>query len=96
MYLRELKNYKPPPAAKTADASEHVQKFILPKPPPTPESISLAEDLKTYEAQVVEVEGGLTEGEDDVDPLDQYFESVDKSLEGADEMDDVPKHKGWI
>lgn len=91
LYLKELKNYKPVPP-KASDAAEHVHKFTIPKPPPSPENISLADDLKAYEEQRVEVEGQTAEGEEDVDEVTKYFESLDKELEGADEEDDLPKH----
>jgi F-type H+-transporting ATPase subunit h len=56
MYLRELKNYKQP-AVKATDAEGHVQKFTMPKPPPSPEEGDIASELKAYETQQVEVEG---------------------------------------
>ena len=62
MYLRELKNYKPTPV-KPSDAEGHVQKFSAPKAPQSPEESDLANDLKAYETQQVEVEGGAAEGE---------------------------------
>lgn len=62
MYLKELKAYKPP-QVKATDAEGHVQKFTIPKPPPSPEESDLANDLKTYETQQVELEGSAsTEG----------------------------------
>lgn len=56
MYLRELKNYKPP-QIKASDAEGHVQKFQMPKPPASPEEGDIATDLKAYESQQVELEG---------------------------------------
>ncbi|EMC93018.1 hypothetical protein BAUCODRAFT_37944 [Baudoinia panamericana UAMH 10762] len=61
MYLKELKAYKSPPV-KASDAEGHVQKFTMPKPPPSPEEADLANDLKAYEDQVPEVEGQAAEG----------------------------------
>ncbi|KAK5243196.1 ATP synthase F0 subcomplex subunit H atp14, partial [Cryomyces antarcticus] len=61
MYLRELKGYKPP-QIKASDADAHVQKFTAPKPPPSPEETDIANELKAYESQQVEVEGQSSEG----------------------------------
>ncbi|KAI9803018.1 MAG: hypothetical protein M1825_002251 [Sarcosagium campestre] len=66
LYLREIKAYKPTPI-KPTDADEHVQKFVAPKAPESPEEANLANDLKAYEQQVVEVEGQSgSEGEEAV------------------------------
>jgi len=62
MYLRELKNYKAP-LVKASDSDGHVQKFALPKAPPSPEESNIANDLKAYEDQTVEVEGQASTGE---------------------------------
>jgi len=62
LYLRELRAYKPPPT-KPSDADAHVQKFTVPKPPPSPEENNIAADLKAYENQEVEVEGQAASGE---------------------------------
>ncbi|KAL9081032.1 MAG: hypothetical protein Q9157_000348 [Trypethelium eluteriae] len=56
MYLRELKSYKPTPI-KASDAEGHVQKFVAPKPPQSPEESDIAKDLQAYEQQQVEIEG---------------------------------------
>lgn len=60
MYLRELKSYKPP-QVKASDAEGHVQKFAIPKAPPSPEEGDIASELKAYETQQVELEGASTE-----------------------------------
>ena len=60
MYLRELKNYKPP-QVKASDAEGHVQKFAIPKAPASPEETDIANELKSYETQQVELEGASTE-----------------------------------
>ena len=40
-----------------------MQKFSIPKPPPSPEESDLAKDLGAYETQAVEIEGqASTEG----------------------------------
>lgn len=62
MYLRELRAFKPTPI-KPGDAEAHVQKFSVPKPPQSPEEANLANDLKAYETQEVEVEGQAAAGE---------------------------------
>ncbi len=56
LYIKELKAYKSPPV-KPSDAEGHVQKFSPPKAPKSPEEGDITNDLKTYEAQQVEVEG---------------------------------------
>ena len=68
LYIKELKAYKLPPV-KPSDAEGHVQKFSPPKAPRSPEEGDIANDLKAYEAQQVEVEGndggeGAVGGED--------------------------------
>lgn len=61
MYLRELRNYKLP-QPKPSEAEGHVQKFSMPKPPQAPEEGDIAQDLKAYEEQQVEVEGQAAGG----------------------------------
>ncbi|PKY08155.1 hypothetical protein P168DRAFT_286307 [Aspergillus campestris IBT 28561] len=62
LYLRELRAYKPTPI-KAGDADAHVQKFQLPAAPQSPEEADLANQLKSYETQEVEVEGQAAAGE---------------------------------
>ncbi|KAA6416190.1 MAG: FK506 suppressor Sfk1 [Lasallia pustulata] len=62
IYLRELKGYKPTPI-KASDADGHVQKFSAPKAPRSPEEGDIANDLKAYEEQQVEIEGQAVAGE---------------------------------
>ncbi|KAL9107487.1 MAG: hypothetical protein Q9227_007588 [Pyrenula ochraceoflavens] len=81
MYLKELRAYKPPPS-KPTDSEGHVQKFSIPKAPPSPEERNLANDMKAYESQAVEVEGQATAGESE--PIEENW------FEGAD-GDDVPE-----
>lgn len=68
LYLRELKAYKTP-AIKANDSEGHVQKFVAPKTPKSPEEADIANELKAYEASTVEVEGqaegGVALKEDD-------------------------------
>ena len=75
MYLRELKNYKPTPL-KASDAASHVHKFSIPKTPSSPDQIDIANDLKAYESQSVEVEGQAAVEEEDVDEVSKYFENA--------------------
>ncbi|ODH53567.1 hypothetical protein GX48_00400 [Paracoccidioides brasiliensis] len=77
MYLRELRAYRPPPT-KPSDADAHVQKFSIPKPPPSPEEANIAADLKAYESQEVEVEGQAASGE--AAPVEEdWFEDEDEA-----------------
>lgn len=62
MYLRELKSYKPP-QIKASDAEGQVHKFSMPKLPASPEESDLAQDLKAYESQTVEIEGQSDSGQ---------------------------------
>ncbi|KAA8646179.1 hypothetical protein EYZ11_004788 [Aspergillus tanneri] len=62
LYLRELRAYKPTPI-KPSDAESHVQKFAAPAAPKSPEEANLANELKAYENQEVEVEGQAASGE---------------------------------
>jgi F-type H+-transporting ATPase subunit h len=80
MYLKELKAYKTP-AVKASDAEGHVQKFTLPKAPPSPEEADIASELKAYESQVPEVEG--QSGEAGAAPVEQdWFEEPVEEEEG--------------
>lgn len=60
--MKELKAYKPPPPRNT-DSAGQVQKFSPPKPPQPPHEGDVANELKEYESQQVEVEGQAAEGE---------------------------------
>jgi F-type H+-transporting ATPase subunit h len=62
MYLKEIKSYKLP-AVKPSDSEGHVQKFSPPKAPKSPEESDIANDLKAYENQTVDVEGQASGGE---------------------------------
>ena len=61
MYIRELKAYKTTPI-KDSDAEGHVQKFNAPPVPKSPEEGNMANELKDYEQQQVEVEGQAASG----------------------------------
>lgn len=77
LYLRELKAYKAP-QIKATDAEGQVQKFTMPKAPASPEETDIANELKAYETQAVEVEGSSS-GEDGVAaPAEDWFEEEDE------------------
>ncbi|KAG5988927.1 hypothetical protein E4U54_004492 [Claviceps lovelessii] len=56
LYLKELKAYKMP-VVKESDADGHVQAFVMPKTPVSPEESDIASNLKEYENMAVEIEG---------------------------------------
>ncbi|QPH00822.1 hypothetical protein C2857_004843 [Epichloe festucae Fl1] len=56
LYLKELKAYKTP-TVKESDADGHVQTFVMPKTPASPEESDIASNLKEYESMAVEIEG---------------------------------------
>lgn len=76
LYLRELRAYKQPPV-KPSDAEGYVQKFNMPKPPKSPEEISLANQMQEYENAIVEVEGQAATGETQETEGD-YFEDLNE------------------
>ena len=82
LYIKELKAYKLP-SVKPSDAEGHVQKFSSPKAPKSPEDGDIANDLKAYEAQQVEVEGNeggdaAVGGEDWSDWLEELEDDEEK------------------
>jgi len=79
MYLKNLREYKVP-APKASDADAHVQKFTPPAAPKSPEEANLANDMKAYEDQVVEIEGQASTGEAQ-EPEEDYFEDL-KHIDG--------------
>ncbi|KAF2852431.1 mitochondrial F1F0 ATP synthase-like protein subunit Atp14, partial [Plenodomus tracheiphilus IPT5] len=78
LYLRELKNYKVP-QVKPTDAEGHVQTFTIPKAPASPEETDIANELKAYETQAVDVEGGSSSEDGAVLPSEDWFEEEDES-----------------
>lgn len=101
LYLRELKTYKAPQVgAKDAEGHVQVrsgnqysaigilkllQKFAVPSAPKSPEEADLANDLKTYETQAVDVEGSSRSaegGEQAVEELD-WFEPEEEAPAAA-------------
>lgn len=79
MYLKSLRDYKAPPQ-KASDAEGSVQKFSPPAAPKSPEESNLANDIKSYEDQVVEIEGQAATGETH-QPEEDYFEEL-KHIDG--------------
>ncbi|MCJ1335203.1 hypothetical protein MMC09_000471 [Bachmanniomyces sp. S44760] len=71
LYIRELRNFKPTPV-KPSDAEGHVLKFSPPKPPQSPEEANIANELKAYEDQSVEVEGQAASGGEGL-PEEDWF-----------------------
>jgi len=82
LYLRELKAYKAP-AVKATDAEGHVLKFTIPKPPASPEETDIANELKAYETQAVEIEGSTSGEEAAAPPAEDWFEEEDESAAPA-------------
>ncbi|KAI9704335.1 MAG: hypothetical protein M1836_007196 [Candelina mexicana] len=82
LYLRELKAYKPAPV-KASDADGHVQKFSAPKAPSLPEEGDMANDLKAYEDQQVEIEGQATSGEGAAEDKDWFEDDLEEEPSGA-------------
>lgn len=66
LYVKELKAYKIPPV-KANDADGHVQKFNAPAPPKSPEEADIANELKSYETQTVDIEGQAEGGAAEVE-----------------------------
>ena len=82
LYLKELKNYKPPPL-KPSDSDGHVQKFTPPKAPQSPEESDIANDLKAYENQQVELEGQAAGGESSATEMDWFEEDEEEEAHPA-------------
>lgn len=80
LYLRELKSYKPP-SIKPSDSEGHVQKFLPPKAPQSPEEGDIANDLRVYESQKVDVEDQASGGENVAYEDEGWWEE----LEGEEE-----------
>ncbi|KAH7403534.1 ATP synthase complex subunit H-domain-containing protein [Cadophora sp. MPI-SDFR-AT-0126] len=72
LYVKELKAHKVPPI-KPNDAEGQIHKFNPPTPPKSPEDVDIANELKSYETQTVEIEGQAEGGavEQDVDWFEQ-------------------------
>ena len=81
MYLAELKKYKPTPV-KASDAEGHVLKYSTPKTPTSPEESNIANELKAYEDQAVEVEGQASASEVSSKEED-WFEEEEEEPEHA-------------
>lgn len=68
---------------KPSDSEGHVQKFSPPKSPRSPEESDIANDLKAYEEQRVEVEGQASEGEGAAVEEDWFEEDPDDEVKAA-------------
>ncbi|MCJ1425351.1 hypothetical protein MMC29_003239 [Sticta canariensis] len=79
IYIKEIRGYKPA-TLRSSDSDGHVQKFSVPKPPRSPEESDIANELKGYEAQQVEVEGQVASGEANQVEED-WFEEDEEELE---------------
>lgn len=77
LYLRELKAYKSP-AVKASDAEGHVQNFVAPKPPTSPEESDIANELKSYEASTVDIEGQAEGGATESQEFDWFEEEPEE------------------
>jgi F-type H+-transporting ATPase subunit h len=60
-----------------------VQTFSVPKAPKSPEEADLANDLKTYETQSVDVEGSAEGGEGAEAVSDEWFEEEEEAAPAA-------------
>ncbi|KIW08302.1 uncharacterized protein PV09_01220 [Verruconis gallopava] len=84
IYLREIKNYKQPTINVAKDSEGHVQKFSVPATPKSPEETDLANDLKSYETQQVEVEGAASsDGADSAMVEEDWFEPEEEAAPSA-------------
>ena len=73
LYVKAIGSHKPA-TVKASDAEGHVQKFKVPATPRSPEESNIADEIKSYEAQVVDVEGDSAEGEAVVEEKDWFEE----------------------
>lgn len=68
---------------KSSDSEGHVQKFSPPKAPQSPEESDIANDLKAYEDQQVEVEGQASGGEASATEEDWFEEEEEEEAHPA-------------
>lgn len=82
LYIKELRAFKPTPL-KANDSDGHVQQFSLPKARASPEESSdIAKDLKSYDSQLVEVEGQEVAGGEGARATEEdWFEDDEESEE---------------
>lgn len=85
LYVKAINSHKPTPT-KPSDADAHVQKFSMPQVPASPEESNIANDLKAYEVQEVEVEGAAAEGEVAAQDDDWFERELEEELK-----DEEPK-----
>jgi len=82
MYISALKSYKPA-AAKATDSEGQVKKWAPPAAPQSPEAAeaSLAQELKAYETQEVEIEGQSPEPGMEAQEEDWFEEEANFGVE---------------
>lgn len=68
---------------KSSDSEGHVQKFSPPKAPQSPEESDIANDLKEYENQQVEVEGQAAGGEASAAEEDWFDDDEEEEVHAA-------------
>lgn len=68
---------------KSSDSEGHVQKFSPPKTPQSPEEGDIANDLKAYENQQVEVEGQAAGAEASATEDDWFEEEEEEEAHAA-------------
>jgi F-type H+-transporting ATPase subunit h len=64
-------------------AKTQKQKFAVPSAPKSPEEADLANELKTYETQQVDVEGGASEGGAEAAEELDWFEPEEEATPAA-------------
>ena len=92
LYVKELKAYKAPPAAK--DAAAAVKKFVLPAAPaaPAPVTANLAGDLEAYENTPVDRASATSESGEEPKSVD---EKVRDQFETWKKKPYLPMLKNW-
>ncbi|KAI4094369.1 MAG: hypothetical protein LQ344_002269 [Seirophora lacunosa] len=78
---QQITSYKAP-SLKASDAEGHVQKFSVPKAPRSPDEGDIAQDLKDYENQQVDLEGLA---DPDGEPHQDYWTEAEAWLEDDDD-----------
>ena len=73
LFVKAINGYKPTPK-KPSDAEGQVQKFSMPSAPASPEESNIANQLKEYEDQQVDVEAAASEGGAAIQEGENMFE----------------------
>ena len=82
LYVKAINSYKPTPA-KPSDVEGQVQKFSMPKAPTSPEESNVANDLKSYEDQQVEVEDSAAGTEATTEEWDWFEEEPEEETQSS-------------